>query len=58
MYKGGGKGWDVNKYVSSLSTYVLKININIGKRYGVKKIGIVFDSDILDDVSLEMPNTI
>ena len=24
----------------------------------IKKIGLLFDSDILDDVSLEMPNTI
>ena len=42
--------------LGKLSTHVLKINIfSIGKRYGVnnKTLG-----DILDDVSLEMPNTI
>ena len=44
-----------------LSTCVLKINIfNMWMRYGVtnKKYIFVFDSDILEDVSFDMPNTI
>ena len=63
MYKGGGKGWDVDGYVSSSEIVNLCSEIkmfNMWKRYvdNIRKYVFVFDTDIVDNVSLEMPNTI